>query len=152
MFITPSCAAPLAVSSEQSERCTNDLLSEVDEVPKPKKNERSIYDTLPNSENRLWHIANTHKISKSAGKIGLNCENCGIAFETQACWAKRINHHFCSHSCASEFKKIEIKKNCNVCGNEIIVNPTTYFRHVTCSSECKKEDRKRKMNAQHGNT
>jgi len=128
------------------------LLSEVSEVPKPKKNERSIYDTMPNSESSLWHIANTHKISKSAGKIGLNCECCGLEFETQACWAKRYKNHFCSDACKDEFRRIEIKKNCNVCGNEIICTPTNYFRYVTCSSECKKEDRKRKMNARHGNT
>lgn len=81
-------------------------------------------------------LTNKTKLINCTGMIGLNCENCGISYETQACWAKRVFNHFCSKSCHDEWREIKIKKSCINCGAGFIVNPTTYFKKKTCSIKC----------------
>ena len=113
----------------------------------PRKNpfEQSYRHTSPMVDVESIVLSNTKKLIESTGVIIINCDNCFLEYETQACWAKRTANHFCSQSCAGEFKAVEIKKACVICGSGFITNPTTYFRHVTCSSKCKKVDRKNKV-------
>jgi hypothetical protein len=83
--------------------------------------------------------SNDTKLAGATGKISMDCDECGLTYETQACWAKRVNNHFCSKGCSDKYSKVEIKKACQMCEAEFITNPTTYFKHVTCSSKCKKK-------------
>ena len=108
--------------------------------------------TVPMPDVSTKVLSNGKKLIDAVGKITMNCDNCAIEYETQACWAKRTNNHFCSHSCKGEYQAIEISKECSVCGSGFTTNPTTYFRYVTCSKNCLKIDRIRKANIQHGNT
>lgn len=103
---------------------------------KPNRFEDSYRRTVPIRGVGTINITNKAKVNKTAGKIGLNCDLCGLAFETYACWAKRHNHHFCSPSCANKFREININNSCKECGKPIIVTPSDYIRIVTCSKEC----------------
>ncbi len=103
---------------------------------KPNPFENSYRHTTPMRGVRTTNITNKAKVTKTSGKIGLNCDLCGLAFETYACWAKRHAHHFCSRACAHAFKEININNSCKECGKPIIVTPTEYARIVTCSKEC----------------
>ena len=103
---------------------------------KPNRFEDSYRRTVPISGVHTINITNKAKVNKTAGKIGLNCDLCGLAFETYACWAKRHNHHFCSRACSSKFTEININNSCKECGKPITVTPTDYARIVTCSKEC----------------
>lgn len=122
-------------------------------MTKPKRNERSIADTPPSKDARLWHRSNLTELARAAGKIRLSCDFCGLEFETYACWAKRYSAHFCSHACAGEYKKIPVEKHCVICGAVFTTNPTTAMRYVTCSRKCLIENRRRRMtkpsNGQH---
>ena len=103
---------------------------------KPNPFENSYRHTTPMRGVRTTNITNKAKVTKTSGKIGLNCDLCGLVFETYACWAKRHAHHFCSRACAHAFKEININNSCKECGKPIIVTPTEYARIVTCSKEC----------------
>ena len=103
---------------------------------KPNRFEDSYRRTVPIRGVHTKNITNKAKVNKTAGKIGLNCDLCGLAFETYACWAKRYNHHFCSRACSSKFSEININNSCKECGKPITVTPTEYTRIVTCSKEC----------------
>lgn len=103
---------------------------------KPNRFEDSYRRTVPIRGVHTINITNKAKVNKTAGKIGLNCALCGLAFETYACWAKRHNHHFCSHSCADKFREININNSCKECGKPMTVTPSEYTKIVTCSKEC----------------
>lgn len=95
-----------------------------------------------------FELSNRTKVSRTHGKIPMNCDQCGLAYETYACWAKRQSHHFCSKACSNEFKKIEIKKNCCICGTEFIVAPFSFKRKATCSARCSREKKSEFLNKQ----
>ena len=111
-------------------------------MPRNNPFEQSYRHTSPMVGIKSIKLANKTKLANCSGMIGLNCDHCEMEYETQACWAKRTNHHFCSHSCHGEHLRIEIKKECCVCGTEFITNPTTYYRKTTCSPKCSRTKRK----------
>lgn len=84
------------------------------------------------------------KLSRTSGKISLECEECGIEYETYACWAKRYSHHYCSFACASAGKERPVKCNCVQCGKEFVTIPSYLERkkRVTCSEECESEKKR----------
>ena len=111
-------------------------------MTKPNRFENSYRDTVPLVGVETREFAQKTKVAKTAGKIGMNCDNCGLLYETYACWAKRTNHHFCSRACGNSFKKIEIRKKCAVCGEIFTVSPSDWFKYSTCSEQCMSNSRK----------
>ena len=120
--------------AQRNEIRTRELLAMI-------KHERNYRDTVPIKGVTCSHKSNDTSLEKATGKINMNCDNCQGSYETYAAWAKRYNNHFCSNSCKDEFKKIKIRKICVICDKQFVTNPTTWFRHVTCSRACLKLDR-----------
>ncbi|MBI1919653.1 MAG: hypothetical protein HYS23_01085 [Geobacter sp.] len=117
-------------------------------MSKPNKFERSYRDTPPPIDGVVRHISAKTPLSRTHGKVGMNCDFCGMPYETYACWAARTNAHYCSKACSNEAKKIPVRKNCVVCGSEFITNPTTAVRISTCSRKCLKQNRQAFLFAQ----
>jgi hypothetical protein len=103
--------------------------------------ERSYRDTTPVNGVKTKEMSCSTKIGRVHGDITINCDLCGISYETYACWAKRTNNHYCSKACTSAAKEFKIKKACIVCGTEFDVTLTQAKRICTCSRKCLKKRR-----------
>ena len=104
---------------------------------KPKQFERSYRDTPAPKAGVQFIGSNKTAIIRTVGMIGMNCDYCGTSYETYACWAKRVNRHFCSHSCAGKFKQEPIDKSCEICGDKFTVHGVARAaRSATCSRKC----------------
>ena len=112
---------------------------------KPNRFERDYKDTPAPVAGVEREFSNKTKLSRTQGKIHLNCDMCGMPFETYACWAKRYSTHFCSFACSSAFKEEKVKKKCGICGEEFEVTRTQYKRVSTCSKACSTARRKARM-------
>ena len=112
-----------------------------------KKNrfERDYKDTPAPAAGVEREFSNKTKLHRTQGKIHLNCDLCGMPFETYACWAKRYANHFCSFACSSAFKEEKVKKACGICGKEFEVTRTQYKRVSTCSKVCSTTRRKARL-------
>jgi hypothetical protein len=77
-------------------------------------------------------------LARVTGKIGLDCPECGIAFERYACWVKRKKVCYCSKACADEGKRRPVEMRCVVCASVFISTPgeTSRGRVSTCSKAC----------------
>lgn len=98
------------------------------------RRDKEHFFRLPPPRNALLQqTSKAPKLAKSAGKIGLNCDYCGLSYETYAAWAKRYANHYCSAACryASQAKIVERK--CPVCRNDFKVKTAGPF---TCSDSC----------------
>ena len=109
---------------------------------KPNRFERDYKDTLAPVKGMEREFSNKTKLANAQGKIHLNCDLCGMAFETFACWAKRYSNHFCSFACSSAFKEEKVEKKCVICGNGFDVTRTQLKRLSTCSKACSTKRRK----------
>lgn len=95
-------------------------------------------------------------LSKTRGKIALNCDQCDQGFERYACHAKRSSTHYCSTSCHDLARQVRIKVACEICGEEFEGVPTVVLadevrgapKKVTCSRKCLKEKRRRYLTNQ----
>lgn len=96
-----------------------------------------LNNLVPSVGANLWHKSNITKLSRSSGKISLNCDNCGLGFDTYACWAKKYATHFCSRGCASKFREIKKQKKCVICGAEFFVVLNRVNVKTTCSNKCR---------------
>ena len=103
-------------------------------------------DTIATTK-RTFEISGLTKLSKSSGKISLECEECGMEFETYACWAKRYSHHYCSHGCASKAKERSVVCQCAWCGKDFETIPSykTAKKLVTCSEGCESNKKSKKL-------
>jgi hypothetical protein len=110
---------------------------------KPNRFERDYKDTPAPAAGVVREFSNKTKLARTQGKININCDLCGMPYETYACWAKRTNNHYCSRACANAAKEIPVEKCCVVCGTTFIANPTTAKKLSTCSRRCLKENRSR---------
>lgn len=108
----------------------------------PKPSRLFKLDAMPPKDGMKYQQSNSTKLARSRGKLSMNCDFCGMAYETHACWAKRVAHHFCSKSCSNLFKVIEVHKNCVICGADFVTIPSQVKRFSTCSIECLKEKRR----------
>lgn len=111
---------------------------------KPNRFERSYRDTIPVNGVTTKSLSNPTPMSRSAGKIGMSCDHCGMTYETYACWAKRVARHYCSKACANAGKETPIEKTCAVCGETFITTPAAAWKFSTCSKKCMSE-RKRQF-------
>lgn len=80
-------------------------------------------------------------LHRSAAKVALNCDHCGLLFEKYSCWAKRSAHHYCGRVCANAAKVIRIPKPCIVCGAEMLLTPSGYQKISTCCRTCSRKRR-----------
>lgn len=114
---------------------------------KPNRFERDYKDTPAPASGVECELSNKTKISRTQGKIGLNCDLCGMPFETYACWAKRVNRHYCSKGCASAGKVTQVENTCVICGDTFLTQKNykegSRNKKTTCSMECRKEKRRR---------
>jgi hypothetical protein len=110
---------------------------------KPNRFERNYRDTFPLKSGVAKEFSNATPMSRTAGKINMDCDHCGLAYETYACWAKRVAHHYCSRACASAAKETPVEKTCIVCGSVFTTVPSSLKRHSTCSINCLKKNRAR---------
>jgi len=115
---------------------------------KPNRFERDYKDTAAPSSGMVRETSNKTKLDKAHGKICLSCDLCGILFETYACWAKRASRHYCSRACASEGKITQAENTCVICGDTFMTkkSDSEANRKTTCSTECRKEKRRRFLN------
>ena len=81
--------------------------------------------------------------ARMTGKVGLDCPECGIAFERYACWVKRKKVCYCSKACADEGKRRPVEVQCVVCAATFISTPseTSRGRVATCSDACMRANR-----------
>jgi DNA repair exonuclease SbcCD ATPase subunit len=84
-------------------------------------------------EGRKWHKEHYEKVKhKLFKKENKKCLECGSEFYGE----KRTK--FCSSKCKSKYRRKSgvdnIKKVCEVCGKEFVVNK--YFKTLTCSRTC----------------
>lgn len=88
-------------------------------------------------------LSNKTKLARSKGKIHLNCDLCGLPFETYVCWAKRVNRHYCSRACASEGKVTQVENSCAICNDVFLTkkSDSELNRKTTCSEECRSKKR-----------
>jgi len=64
----------------------------------------------------------------------VNCQHCGIEFETQ-----RSTRKFCSRSCSNRSAWVVVKlRSCRHCGKEFLVTGTGDCNRQHCSKECAK--------------
>lgn len=103
---------------------------------KPNRFERSYRDTIPLEGVTTKSLSNSIPMSRSAGKISMSCDHCGMTYETYACWAKRVARHYCSKACANAGKETPIEKTCAVCGETFITTPAAAWKFSTCSKKC----------------
>lgn len=103
--------------------------------------DRHYKDTLPPKDGMQYQRGQLTSIQRNKAKLGFNCDHCGVAFETYACWAKRYKYHYCGRACASAAKVIRIPKPCVVCGTEMLLPPGNYKRVSACSTECMRKRR-----------
>lgn len=108
----------------------------------------SYRDIAPPKNGLRAEGSNKTKLSRSAGKIGLNCDHCGLSFETWACWAKKHANHYCSKACTDAAKIYKVKKNCIICGKEFEVIESRVAKVVTCSRACLRANRKKLLLAE----
>jgi hypothetical protein len=109
---------------------------------KPNRFERSYRDTTPLKDVVAKHFSALTPIARSSGKIGLNCDFCGLPFETYSCWAKRTAHHYCGRACSSAAKEKKEQVNCVICGASFEIIPSLAagrLRKVTCSVACSRK-------------
>lgn len=78
-------------------------------------------------------------LSRTHGRINLNCEECGLIYETFVCWVKRNNHHFCGLACKNAWMITKVEIVCIVCGIKFDTQKSRVKETVTCSSKCKSE-------------
>jgi hypothetical protein len=109
------------------------------------KHERSMKDTVPLKGSAIRLTSNLTPLSRSSGKIPMNCDLCGTGFETYACWAKRKKNHYCSKGCADEGKRRIAERQCVECGKTMQMIPSHIERISTCSQECSRERRRKQM-------
>jgi len=126
------------------------ILEEGDQM-KPNRFERNYRDTPPPRSGMQCEIANKTPMTRSAGKIGMSCDHCGMGYETYACWAKRTAHHYCSKACANSAKETPVEKTCVICGEIFITTPAAAWKFSTCSRKCLKEKRRRFLLAEAAN-
>lgn len=108
---------------------------------KPNRFERNYRDTIPQNKVTTKSLSNATPMSRSAGKIGMSCDHCGMSYETYACWAKRVARHYCSKACSNAGKETPVEKECSICGTVFITTPSAACKHSTCSRKCLKEKR-----------
>ena len=111
--------------------------------------ERDYRDTPAPAAGVEREFSNKTKLSRAQGKIHLNCDLCGMPFETYACWAKRVSRHYCSRACASDGKITQVENTCVICGDTFITKKSDHEmnKKTACSTECRKEKRSRFMSA-----
>lgn len=91
---------------------------------------------LPPPKNaKLKEITGNHcaKLAKSSGKISLNCDYCGLSYETYAAWAKRYTNHFCSSACRFAYQTKVVERICPICKKPFKVKAGG---PATCSTAC----------------
>jgi len=115
---------------------------------KPNRFERDYKDTPAPIAGIEREFSNKTKLARTQGKININCDLCGLLYETYACWAKRTSNHYCSKACANAAKEIPVEKFCVICGGTFIANPTTAKKLTTCSRKCLKVNRSRLLTAE----
>lgn len=98
-------------------------------------------DLLPIKGVSTWERSQLTPLPRNRGKIGINCDLCGLPFEKYACWAKRSKRNYCSRACANEAKKIEVPSECVVCKKEMLVTPSELPKITTCSYACSRKRR-----------
>jgi hypothetical protein len=108
---------------------------------KPNKFERKLSDTTPIKGVKVRELNGLTKLSAVTGKIKMNCDRCGMLYETQACWAKRTAHHYCGKGCADAAKEVIVYVKCVICGTPVRTIPTQIERVTTCSKKCSKKRR-----------
>lgn len=90
---------------------------------------------------RAWHRAHGILTWRKRKPILIVCEICGKQSETKA-----YHQKFCSNACKSRWRRKsgldDVKRNCEVCGNEFLVN--RYLKTTTCSRKCVEERKRRK--------
>ena len=84
-----------------------------------------------------YHFSKKTPLIRASNLSRFECECCGLLFDKPAAWAKRCNHHYCSRACHNEARRIKIKKTCIICNKVFFTTPHGWFRHVTCSKECR---------------
>lgn len=110
---------------------------------KPNRFERNYRDTPAPAEGVQREFSNKTPMGRSAGKIAMSCDHCGLSYETYACWAKRTARHFCSRACANAAKEVRVEKSCVICGTVFTATPSTVDKSSTCSRKCLRENRRR---------
>jgi hypothetical protein len=95
----------------------------------------------PPTEGLRVQGSNLTKLARNKSKLPFNCDHCGLAYETYACWAKRYSNHYCSRACASAAKVIRFPKDCAICGTEMLITPSDYPKVFTCSTPCMRRKR-----------
>ncbi len=113
---------------------------------KPNRFERSYRDTAPAAGLKKQQ-SNFTPIIRTVGMIGMNCDNCGVLYETHACWAKRYNTHFCSTSCHAEYQREPVEVLCKICGRQFVTIRSKIGKLVTCGKQCASENRRRILGA-----
>lgn len=100
--------------------------------------ERHYRDIAPPINGLQFQFSNKTKLEIAKGKIQLNCNWCGLLYETYACWAKRQSRHYCSRSCTGLGKRNQSPAKCVACGKNFLAE--NYSREmkdrITCSPEC----------------
>ena len=104
----------------------------------------TIFNHLLKPANGLGHErSGMTSLARMTGKVGLDCPECGIAFERYACWVKRKKVCYCSKACADEGKRRPVEVQCVVCAATFISTPseTSRGRVATCSDACMRANR-----------
>jgi len=104
----------------------------------------TIFNHLLKPANGLGHErSGMTSLARVTGKIGLDCPECGIAFERYACWVKRKKVCYCSKACADEGKRRPVEVQCVVCAATFISTPSAASkrRATTCSDACMRANR-----------
>ena len=99
------------------------------------RNEAHFRNTPPHKEPVDFGLKNKTPLSKKTGGL-YHCANCGTGFYRSASEAAKATNHFCSNACVGIFYKVEIRKNCVVCGVIFTISPCYWFRRTTCSRKC----------------
>jgi len=99
--------------------------------------ERSYRDTIPIKDVFTNYKPQKTKLINTVGEIEISCDMCGLIFLKHACWVKRCRYNYCSMACRNESMRINITKQCIICGKIFITTPQGWFRHVTCGRKCK---------------
>jgi hypothetical protein len=85
---------------------------------------------------------NLTPLLRSAGRLLVNCEQCGLEFSKPIAWMKRTAHHYCGIGCSAASRIKRVFRSCAGCGTLLLVTPSTARNGygVVCGAEACRKD------------
>lgn len=71
--------------------------------------------------------------------VSVNCDGCGVDYETTPYERDRTDSNYCSIECYHDTLNDKVDVECDVCGTTLTKYPSDVSDHTFCSQECRSE-------------